>query len=368
MQPITISRSARTALKRLVGKSHMLLVNTNGDITNFQAYIQLDPTAPTGTWHSLRSSEITTLMTADELIPTETGISIRTGVRTIELNTIPPEDDYDHITMDPKATRVTINSEDGQNRAALKVLAATASKDDSIPVLTALHIDGNTADERNTSNVSTNRYAVTGETTDRYRATLATLEASPADVDATLPGFLLQELARRAQWELTATNTTTTVHFRDVGLTVTTSNLDDLSYPKIRALFPPDNQNDNSICARPKDIVDVINSLAVQKNEPAVLTHDGTMYATDTPEVPIPNASAILNNDASEIIGFNPNLVTSQFKAIGAKWDDVFISWNKAFKPMSLDYGSGIIGVVMPLRHTPERPMSATEQAKEPVA
>lgn len=357
-----LTPTLRAALKRLIRTRSMLLVNANGDLSDFETLVRLHPVAPRGTWHTVGYSDIKKLFAAEEITTSDTGVSVRTGVRTDDLDTEPLEAEHTPDSLDPEASTLTLDSAEGQNHAAIKVLATTASTDDMVPVLTVLHINGNTADERNTGD-SADRHVPTGETTDRHQATIATLTAEPAKVDALVAAHLFQEAAKRSAWTMTITDDMTSIEYEDLGIIASAKNLTDAQYPRIRRLFPSERDDQASISVRPKALGSALKSLAVERNAPAVLTSDGTLFAEATPEVEVPGAHGTMRGEASDTIGLSPVYLMRQCKAVGARWDDVLISWGESHKPATLSYGHGIEGIIMPVRHPLSRPGEVTASA-----
>lgn len=362
MHTTPISTTLRTALKRLIRTRSILLVNTNGDLYDFETLIRLNPDIPQGTWHAVTNSDIPKLLSADALTTDEEVVSIQTGVRTNTLTTEPYDNAPTPPALDTEADTLTLRSTEGRNHIAMKVLATTASADDTLPALTSLYIDGNTADGDNAGD-SADRYMPTGTTTDRYQATIATLTAEPSPVTAMVASRFLQETAKRSGWTMTVTSNVTSVEYDDIGIVVTAKNLTDSEFPNVRNLFPGKRESQASVCVRPKELGAALKSLAVERNAPAVLTSDGTVYADETPEVHLPEAHTYMRGDASPTIGLAPASLMKQCKAVGPRWDDVLISWGERLKLVSLSYGHGIEGIIMPTRHSDSRPGTAGEEA-----
>lgn len=350
MTTTPIPSALRATLKRLINSRAILLINTNGDLTDIQTHISLNPGTPRGTWHAVRSHDsIKKLLSADEITISDTGVTVRSGARTDDLDTEALDKGHDAPAMDAEAPTLTLRSDRGCNLTAIKVLASTASTDDTMPHMTTLHVNGNTADDSNTGD-NADRHMVTGETTDRYQATTATLEADTADVDTLVAPSFFREAAKRSAWTMCVTRDVTRIEFDDLGIVATAHNLSDNTFPVIRGLFPAPQENQASVCASPKALRTSLEALKVERNAPAMLTSDGTVYAEGTPEVPVPDAHSTLRGEASPVIAFNPTFLTNQFKAVGARWDDVLISWNQQLKVISLSYGRGIEGIVMSAR------------------
>lgn len=352
----------RAALKRLIATRSTLLVNANGDLYDFETLVHLNPDTPQGTWHIVNSHDLTKLFSADAITTTEEGVSIQTGVRINDLLTEPVTDTHTPPALDPEAHALTLHSDDGKNHVAMKVLATTASADDTLPVLTSLYVDGNTAAIDNTGS-SADRYMSTGTTTDRYQATIATFTAEPSPVNAIVASRLLRETAKRSGWTMTVTCDVTHVKYDDIGIVVTAENLTDAEFPHVRSLFPSNREAEASVCVRPKELGTALKSLAVERNHPAILTSDGTVYADDTPEVHLPEAHAYMRGDASPTVGLPPAFLMKQCRAVGPRWDDVLISWGERLKPVRLSYGHGIEGIVMPTRHSDSRPGAAEKES-----
>lgn len=358
MTTIKIDRTRRAALKRLFkGGRHFILVNENGDLTDLETHVRFDPEAPIGTWHSIYTYDHRKeLFTAEEYTVTDTSVTIRAGnaTRILETETQSAGDNPIRVALD--GPRLTIKSADGHNHAAFALLAATADDDETLPILTGARLLGDSSGD------------VTAASTDRYVATFAKLTAETADVNAILPRTLLRELAHRKEWTITATDPATTIAFHDIGITVTSGNTEG-SYPTVEKHFPDDRSNFNTVTAKPKRITDAIKSLAVPQREIAMLTTAGTVFAEDTPEVPIEDATSAEDDDCyAPLLGINPRHILRMTRAAGAKWDTVIMSWGSAFKPIYLDWGHGITGLSMPTRSHLPHPEAAPVAEAEPEA
>lgn len=356
MTTITIDRTRRATLKRLLERgNHFILVNANGDITNLITHISFDTEAPAGTWHSIYSHDHRkAFLAADEFTADESGLTIRTGHATRTLDTEPHTHGDNPARAKLDGPQLTIHSGDGHNREAFPILASTASTDDTLPTLTAARITGN----------APNHGPVTAVSTDRYTATLATLTADSADVTAILPNNILREIAARKEWTITTTATATMVTCHDIGLTATQANME-ADYPPVEKLFPDYGDGAQTFTAKPKHLTEALKSLAVGTNEPAMLTINGTVYAENTPEVPVKDATSTEGEDYAPLLGINPRHILRMTRAAGARWDSLTLSWHSAFKPISMDWGNGIIGLFMPVRSHLPRPEAAAEA--EPV-
>lgn len=348
MTTISVDRTRRAALKRLLKSGrHFILVNENGDITDFDTYISFDPEAPGGTWHDISNTgQNKDFLSADEITASNEGITIRTGETTQTLDTHTYKSTEEPFSAKLGDARMVIRSEDGHNRVALNLAAATADDDMTLPTLCCARLRGNSR-------------TATVAATDRYIATYATLATDAADVDANLPRHLLQELGRRKEWVMTVTAPATTITFHDIGITVTSANYDG-EYPTIERLFPAERPGSSTVTVNPKRLTDEIKALEVPTPYPAMLTPDGTVFAADIPESPVEGASGTTGTDAAPVIGFDSRLLLRQTRAVGAKWDTVSLSWREARKPVLVDWGHGISGLIMPVRCPAERPTQRT--------
>jgi len=341
MTTITLDRSIRATLKRaLAHKRGSIAVNTNGDLYDFGTLATFDPDAPRGTWHLLSPhGDSTELVTADSYTVTDDEVTLRHGARTTRLDT--ETSDASTWSVSPGSVSsgpsVTLHSIDGVNRQAGKLLGTSAGRDATLPTLTGLklYLEAGT---------------IVAATTDQYTLTVAELDGKvTGDFQALLSNVIMREMVTRAKWTLTATASAASLTHTDLGLTLISENMHD-EFPPVRRLIP-NPLGDNKLTTTPKALRESTSLLHTSKGEPVVITTDGTTYAQDTDTVTIPDAQAEPATTGEwAAVGLNPTYLANQAKAVGAKWPSVTLRWTHPHKPIHLDYGNGLVTLIMAIR------------------
>ena len=294
MSNFTLNPSIRATAKRLFRGNRSIWVTDTGVLHNFERMIRLEGVSlGTKTAGPFPARDI---LGADEVRPTSEGVSIRTGIRWIDLGS----DWVDHEN-NPFGSFELIGTltEASDRRGVFGSLAASMATDAAnVPVLTGVCFEADG----------------TAWATDRYRlarvSTGLRLAGSP-DTRLIVSGRLMAEAAKAKTWELNVGTAYTSVNLN--GLILTARNIEG-NYPNVEWLMPDGGCGEVSITFPVSKMLDALKSLAVPKGAPVELWSDGTV-AYQGAEVRLTDDPV---NKVSRI-GVDPKRLAQMLKTHGAK-------------------------------------------------
>jgi DNA polymerase-3 subunit beta len=259
-------------------------------------------------------------------------------IRTLRAEDFPPFPELDPATAVPFSAATFVAT-------ALKV-AASASRDETRPVLTGIHVS---ASDQELRMVATDSYRLSVKETP--------LEEALADsFEANVPARALQELARLAPGaeddRLLVSVLQNQVVFRLNGVTLS-SRLIDGQFPNYRQLLPEAFEYELRVAA--DELTDVVRrvSLLAQKNAPLRLSFRSgeLVVSAQTPDIGEARESLPVGFQGEPLeIGFNPTYLRDGLEAVQS--GDVLLKLISPLRPGLLEAadGSGFRYLIMPIR------------------
>lgn len=315
MSTFTLTPALRATLKAALKGSTMIVIGTNGVISNFGSVIHLDPKASAKGatyWTVGGKADIGKVLNADSITFEGGKVSLTKGLATRDLKVSAYDAGPEGIqfwapTGDPV---VTVSSQDSPTiRARFRLLETARSDDATLPILTGVH-------------ARTEGDDLIWSATDRYRVVAVKTPARGADLGAVtggegviVPGELLAAAGKRASWSLDVHQDGATLTLPEFdGATVTMRAIDG-SYPKVAGLFPADPtpwvRYDD-----PVSLAATVKDMNVPRNEPFMLTDRGEAGAEATKLVAVGKALTAANGEeAPSTVGLNPYYFTTMVQA-----------------------------------------------------
>ena len=278
-----------------------------------------------------------------ELRPVEQDVEIICGNASFHIRTLRSEDFPPFPEPDPSVA-ITLPT-DTFVSTAMKV-AGSASRDETRPVLTGIHVA-----------VSDGRLRMVA--TDSYRLSVKETplpSAVSSGLDVNIPARALQELARlaaHAEEESLSFSVRQNQVVFTLGRIVLSSRLIDGQFPNDRQLIPESFEHELKIStAELREVVQRI-SLLAQKNAPLRLSfRPGELtVSAQTPDVgEAHEAIPVAFSGEPMDIGFNPEYLRDGLEAIDG--DTVVVKLTSPLRPglLEADDGSGFVYLIMPIR------------------
>ena len=329
MYTFTMAPSIRATAKRVFRGSRNIFVTDTGALFDYERMVRPEG-APLGT-KAAGPFPARDILAADEVQPTTSGVSIRTGIRWTDLgNGWEGHEGIQFGAFDPIGTYTETND----RRGVFGPLAACVSMDGAVPVLAGVCFDADG----------------TAWATDRYRLarvfTGLRLEGEPG-IRVIVSGRLMAEAAKSKTWELNVGAAYSSVSLN--GVVLTARNIEG-NYPSVAGLMPNGDWGGGVVAVTfpVGKMLEGIKSLAVPKNKPVELWSDGTA-AYQGAEVRLTDAPV---NRVSRI-GVNPKYLTELLKPHGAK-ATATVRWRseEPQKPVlvTVDGEDDLRMIVMPVR------------------
>ncbi len=277
-----------------------------------------------------------------ELRPAEHDVELTSGNATFDIRTLRAED-FPPFPEPDAATAVSVPA-GAFVETALKV-AGSASRDETRPVLTGIHVAASASQIRMVA-------------TDSYRLSVkeTTLEAPLTSAfEVNVPARALQELSRiaaNAEGDLSVSVRQNQIVFV-FGQVVLSSRLIDGQFPNDRQLLPETFEHELRISgAELRDVVRRI-SLLAQKNAPLRLAFaPGELtVSAQTPDIGEAREAMPVSFQGEPLeIGFNPEFLRDGLEAI--EEGDVLVKLISPLRPGLLEAadGSGFLYLIMPIR------------------
>jgi DNA polymerase-3 subunit beta len=278
-----------------------------------------------------------------ELRPTEHDVEVLSGNATFEIRTLHAEDFPPFPDPDPDST-VSVPAAAFVG-TALKV-AGSASRDETRPVLTGIHVAASGSQIRMVA-------------TDSYRLSVKeTLLETPlaSGFEVNVPARALQELSRIAahgEEEMLSVSVRQNQIVFVIGDVILSSRLIDGQFPNDRQLVPETFDHELQISGSElRDVVRRI-SLLAQKNAPLRLAFaPGELtVSAQTPDIGEAREALPVSFQGERLeIGFNPDFLRDGLDAIEA--GDVLVKLISPLRPGLLEAadGSGFLYLIMPIR------------------
>ncbi len=259
-------------------------------------------------------------------------------IRTLRADDFPPFPEPESDAMVSVPTEAFVST-------ALKV-AGSASRDETRPVLTGIHVS---ASERELRMVATDSYRLSVKETPLE-------QALPSGFEVNVPARALQELARvaahAAEDELRVAVQRNQIVFL-LGRTVLSSRLIEGQFPNYRQLLPESFEHELRVAS--VEVTDVVRriSLLAQKNAPLRLAFaEGELtVSAQTPDVGEARESLPVAFQGEPLeIGFNPEFLRAGLEAV--EEGDVVLKLISPLRPGLIEAadGSGFQYLIMPIR------------------
>lgn len=344
---ITLAPSRRSIIRQALRGAAEVIVGTHGDLSVDGALISLNPGTPDGSWRHVAASERAALLGADALTLRSDRIeATRDGQSEIVFSLLLKSGRHKPVTIGEDGSRMKISSSEGHNKAAVKMLAATAEQPPNSRARSRVDDD---ALQHAALTASCEDGAATARSTDKYQVTTARLAVETnADMDILLPGTLLRIAAAQPEWDLTVTRAASRLSLPQLRMTVTVRNPQG-SFPPVQTLYT-EPRAVSRVATRPRDLVAAIESLGARPHDPLIVTHEGTIYLhADRPRA-IHAARGGTDAGAAPKVAVDWRFLVAQCRAVGKRWPELSMSWGEAVQPIALNYGKGIEVRVAPMR------------------
>lgn len=331
--------------KRVMANSPVIMISDQGDVCNHETTVWRGDRRARR-WVSVETrnhpSRQALILGADSLSLDDESVLVRSGTRTTRLDAKTVETVIPAM-LKPGGKSSTFDAWRGENRDAVKALYSTIAHNDMFPLLSTVKVTP--------SGAST----VTAVSTDRYRATRATLETTskPVEFSTLVRRFLIREVVFNRAWHLTVWKDFSIAEFCDTGVRVQTRNFEPLSggeYPEIESLFIAHEGQRSEWTVTPPVFGRVVRNLNPPTHSPFALSRDGQVAADGSGVFrPAGVVSTSVTGEPAKWVAFNPEYLAPMVQSLSG-YSEVRISWNEEMKPVNIVASERVWQMIMPSR------------------